>query len=216
MPNIDQKTWIFERLKPQKSSSRAGAVRFPLKRHVREEVPKKDQNESLNRCQIRCHLGLLFWTHFRTPSGTLFLRSQPSKMDPRDRHRKKQGPKMDPLFEPSRPKTRAQKCPKTTQNATGLNWHPKGGFGPHLGAIWGHFVVIWDHLGTNSGQFCLILNMHVFTLCISIRTLHATENPQANSPFWGRRGAKRFELLKHLHKTLFQSWVRDPNALKPV
>ena len=153
-PNIDQKTWIFERLKPQKSSSRAGAVRFPLKRPVRKEVPKKDQNETPNRCQIRYHLGLLFWTHFRTPSGTRFLRNRPSKMDPRGRLRKKQGPKMDPLFEPSRPKTRAQKCPKTTQNATGLNWHPKGGFGPHLGAIWGSFC---GHLGPLGDKFGTIL-----------------------------------------------------------
>ena len=152
--NMYQKTCIFERLEPQKSSSHAGAVRFPLKRPVREETPKHNQNESLNKHQISHHLGLLFGTHFRTPSGTLFSRRRPSKMDPRGRLRKKQGPKMDPLFEPSRPKTRAQKCPKTTQNATGLNWHPKGGFGPHLGAIWGSFC---GHLGPLGDKFGTIL-----------------------------------------------------------
>ena len=196
-PNIDQKTWIFERLKPQKSSSRAGAVRFPLKRHVREEVPKNNQNESLNRCQIRCHLGLLFGAHFRTPSGTRFLRSRPSKMDPRGRHRKKQVPKWTPFLSQVGQKhvhKNAQKRPRMQQASIGT---PRGVLDPIWEPFGGHFVVIWDHLGTNSGQFCLILNMHVFTLCISIRTLHATENPPANSPFWGRRGAKRFELQLH-------------------
>ena len=129
------------------------------------------------------------------PPGHSFREADPPKWTQGADFEKNRVPKWTPFLSQVGQKhvhKNAQKRPRMQQASIGT---PRGVLDPIWEPFGGHFVVIWDHLGTNSGQFWLILNMHVFTLCISIRTLHATENPQANSPFWGRRGAKQFELV---------------------
>ena len=62
----------FERLGPRKTSSRAGTVRFMLKRYVRGWVPEKDQDGSPNGPKIMYYFELFCGPVSEPPLGPFF------------------------------------------------------------------------------------------------------------------------------------------------